>query len=723
MRRALRISVLIGSVFIITNLSIAQSSWIQTNGPLGGDIRKLVFSKNGNAYALSYAGRIYRSTDVGNTWQELSTDIGGLFTTYVAVDSTGNIYAAASDVYAVTSQASIYKSTNGDKWTYLGTVPTQKQILTLGISASGHLYAGTGGTTIFRADGPFRSTDGGSTWSVLGIGSKPDALLDILFASSGKIFALAGSGLYRSSDNGQSWASIWIGNGSSLALDSSGFLFIGSNIAPDLGVFRSTNEGGTWGQVDSGLSVAGVRCLAIDVKNTIYAGTEGGIFASRDNGSSWRGIATTQITNAVQSVAINSQGYILAGTQVGSQAGGIFRSTDAGSTWYDASNGLTNLGIVSLAADQSGRIYSAGQYRGLWGSSDKGNSWTDLRLTSESIATVAVDQSGRLFAGSSQKVFWSTDAGATWRASIVDDSVAPYVRVIAFGNSGRVFAGTFQGVFRSLDTGKTWQKTNKGLTNLTVRSFAVSTNGDILTGTVQGLFRSTDGGDTWASSGMSGENVGSIVVSPRNYLFAASLYGGVFRSTDNGMAWKTINTGLPRPPTSSDPNIPIEHLAVNLQGKVFVAVGHLGIYCSTNDGETWAPINDGLTDPSVRSLCVDASGYLFAGTAASGVFRTLQSTLTGVLRPSVYPVTFGLCQNYPNPFNPSTTIQYQVPKAVHVSLRILNVLGQVIATLVDELKREGYYQVQWSANVPSGIYFYCLQAGEYVETKKMVLLR
>jgi hypothetical protein len=87
------------------------------------------------------------------------------------------------------------------------------------------------------------------------------------------------------------------------------------------------------------------------------------------------------------------------------------------------------------------------------------------------------------------------------------------------------------------------------------------------------------------------------------------------------------------------------------------------------------------------------------------------------------PRDFALNQNYPNPFNPSTTISYSLPKAAIVSLRIFNALGQEVATLVNEQKEAGYYQVQWNANVSSGIYFYRLQAGEYVETKKMILLK
>jgi hypothetical protein len=99
-------------------------------------------------------------------------------------------------------------------------------------------------------------------------------------------------------------------------------------------------------------------------------------------------------------------------------------------------------------------------------------------------------------------------------------------------------------------------------------------------------------------------------------------------------------------------------------------------------------------------------------------------TLTGVEKLGIeVPTVFSISQNYPNPFNPSTRINYSLPKSAVALFRIFNTLGQVVASLVDEEQLPGYYQVEWKANVPTGIYFYRLQAGEFVETKKMILLR
>jgi hypothetical protein len=88
------------------------------------------------------------------------------------------------------------------------------------------------------------------------------------------------------------------------------------------------------------------------------------------------------------------------------------------------------------------------------------------------------------------------------------------------------------------------------------------------------------------------------------------------------------------------------------------------------------------------------------------------------------PMEFSLDQNYPNPFNPTTTIKYAVPKTVNVDLKVFDILGREVKTLVNETKSAGYYEVQFNANsLAGGVYFYRLKAGEYIKTGKMLLLK
>jgi len=91
------------------------------------------------------------------------------------------------------------------------------------------------------------------------------------------------------------------------------------------------------------------------------------------------------------------------------------------------------------------------------------------------------------------------------------------------------------------------------------------------------------------------------------------------------------------------------------------------------------------------------------------------------------PLEYSLAQNYPNPFNPVTDIRYQIADnryPIHTTLKVYNVLGQEVVTLVDEMKAPGVYTVEWDASdLASGVYFYRLTAGEYTTTLRMVLMK
>ena len=101
-----------------------------------------------------------------------------------------------------------------------------------------------------------------------------------------------------------------------------------------------------------------------------------------------------------------------------------------------------------------------------------------------------------------------------------------------------------------------------------------------------------------------------------------------------------------------------------------------------------------------------------------------QVIVTGIDDEFSVPLTFTLEQNYPNPFNPRTKISWQSPVGSWQTLKVYDVLGNEFLTLVNEFKSVGRYEVEFNANaLPSGVYFYQLKAGDFIQTKKMILLK
>jgi len=125
---------------------------------------------------------------------------------------------------------------------------------------------------------------------------------------------------------------------------------------------------------------------------------------------------------------------------------------------------------------------------------------------------------------------------------------------------------------------------------------------------------------------------------------------------------------------------------------------------------------------SVRvALSVSSDGYTYWSDTAS-VY--VGSTGVEEPHPEVLPVTFCMEQNYPNPFNPATTIRYGLPRRAQVRLRVFNTLGQTIATLVEGEEVAGYHEVKFDGgNLPSGLYFYRLEAGGFIRIRTMLLLK
>jgi len=176
--------------------------------------------------------------------------------------------------------------------------------------------------------------------------------------------------------------------------------------------------------------------------------------------------------------------------------------------------------------------------------------------------------------------------------------------------------------------------------------------------------------------------------------------------------------------------------------KLFSTMNEFGKY-NTNgflNGITWWCIFDWYTAglkngfQSMGLYSMDRATFKPVGTTLKNAYKVYYDnggTVTGVEESkSEVPSSFGLNQNYPNPFNPETKVSYQLPVSGKVSLKVFDLLGREVATLVDEVKEAGTYQVVFNTqqttnnqHLTSGVYFYHLRAGNFVQTKKMILLR
>ncbi|MEK9136232.1 MAG: YCF48-related protein, partial [Bacteroidota bacterium] len=439
-------------------------------------------------------------------------------------------------------------------------------------------------------------------------------------------------------------------------------------------------------------------------------GAWGGIFRSTDGGATWISIDLGQTFTSIYSLVIRSGTYIFAGTY----PAGVLRSTDLGQNWTPQE--LANSQVLSLGSDSHGSVLCGMNRRGLLRTTNDGASWAPLGLeTSATVQCLVTSSSGDIYAGTADGPYRSTDGGLTWirLPSPVGGTV---VWSLAIDSSGNLFAGTSYAIYRSSDSGNQWAQVSTVVGN--VRAIAVDRDGIIFAGyTGLGVWRSTDGGDSWSqsSSACIRTLVRSIVIG-QHFAFVATSDSGLFRSGDHGQTWLQINTGMSIANTTS--------IAVAPTEGVYAASFGAGVFHSTDDGNTWQEINAGLTNDYVLSLLVASSGYVFAGTWGGGVFRSTERVVSVPDHTGTLPSFPLLLQNYPNPFNPSTTIQFSLAKSGHVSLKVFNVLGEEVAVLIDEELMAGNHTVSWDASkVASGMYFYRMNAGDYVETRKLLLIK
>jgi hypothetical protein len=386
----------------------------------------------------------------------------------------------------------------------------------------------------------------------------------------------------------------------------------------------------------------------------------------------------------------------------------------------------------------------------IYRSTDGADTWTRRNSIGGTPFTITCNSNDPtcLLVGTEYNFFKSTDGGSNWSNIYTNDPVLhPLSSAISVSNPNYMFLGIkkvrgHESMRRTSTGSLKWnmvpyffadvQSDIKAIAPHPFDSLDVwvggSTPEDYYSASyTNGVFYSSDGGVNWSRTGELSKNVIALTAYMRdsiNYLYAATDSIDYLYKTTNPRSdsadWTLVNFlgGL------------ISDLKVDKNNNLYVATVN-GLYKTTDDGVTWAQLNIGSND--IQCVAIDPvdPNIVFA-ISSTTIFKSADSginwmsvSITGVTNPmSATTLKYKLYHNYPNPFNPITQIQYSLPENVFVTLKVFDMLGREVATLVNEYQAAGYKSVEFDAkDLPSGIYIYKISAGKFISAKKMILIR
>jgi len=448
------------------------------------------------------------------------------------------------------------------------------------------------------------------------------------------------------------------------------------------------------------------------------------------------------------------------------------------SNWADQNSGITEF-IYSIKAVNENTVWAGAGNGAYLKTTDGGLNWVSGKVpgaeTMTFVSVAAIDQNiayllGQNFRASDGRIYKTSDGGTNWTLQYQNTSPGAFFNSIAFWdqNNGVAVGDPLDGSFlivTTSDGGETWNRvpaenipaplpdefggmTGVGGTSLTVEGTRNAWFGGGF-GTTSAspvrVFRSTDKGHHWTAANTPLSTAGNIhgiqtiVFKDSLNGFAGGInldanFGPLFpkggvtntlvRTTDGGKNWEPVPSNW-EPVPSFLPIYPSTLASVPQASRWFLFVSsHEGSGYSDDGGETWKMISNDSWYP--MSFAGPNAGW--AATSPAGRIARFVGQITTeiVIQPHEnIPRDFELRQNYPNPFNPSTTISYSIPRAGFVELKIYNMLGREIQTLVNRFQQAGNYHFDFNAiGLSNGVYFYQLKVGNYVsETRKMLYLK
>ena len=759
------------------------STWRRaTSFPTIGPLSSVFVDRRNRIYVGSDSLGPFYSTNSGATWTNATTGIGTAKATSFGDDAYGNIYAINN------AGLNVWKLTGGTgSWTRIdqpiaNQSPDPAQPNPNGFQIP--FFNAVGGDSVLLAAtlmGTFASTDQGATWSASNDGMITENAYGYLVLPSGRVLASTSLGTYYRNAADTNWTKTYPTNGylrgSNIFRDNSGNVYIqgvrlnlNSSTSPKT-VWKSTDNGSTWSQDIQGLSsVPQDGTFSVDEtggQHLLYLSGGTANVYSKPPGGSWSsdasGISVSGLFSGGGAFGSDGRGTLFASAGTYIHTGLLWRRATSGGTWSIDTAGIGSNWVTSMTHDRQGNMIVTAYERGFF--RRKNGTWSKFALPSQlnglQTLAVSVDSTGVIYAsfygqdGDSFRgfgVYRSKDDGTTWQSANLD--TLQVNSLISFGDS--TFALTDRGVYLL-------RSTSYAQAQLSTKSLSF---GNVRVGQVNDITLSISnvGTDTLKISNITSTNAAfsarptSRTVPPGQSFtdtlrFAPTLLGLVSASviiTSNSssspdtirlsgtgtvlsalaqlntkiLSFGNVRVGQPKDTTMTINNTGSDTLrvtSVTSTSAVFsarpaartVAPGQ-----SFNDTIRFTPSSAGAVSGNIIITSNSTSSPDTVRVSGTGAAVSAVDRLDGV------PTEFSLCQNYPNPFNPSTLIQYSIPTRSRTRLGIYDILGRLVATLVDEEQAPAYYEVQWNASaIPSGVYFYRIEAGNYVGTKKMILLR
>jgi hypothetical protein len=713
-------------------------------------------------YAGAPSGGLWKSTSSGLNWVVLNDNLPVLGVSGIVVTSRtpGTIYIATGDGDGgATYSIGVLKSTDGGiTWDTTGLSYPVSQGSRINKLISNPLNR----NILFAActNGLFRSTNAAADWTQVLSGQIRD--IEINQSDFNIFYAVSNTAFYKSTDGGATFSASGSGLPTTgvgrfaIAVTRAGANYVYALAANStdyglLGVYRSTDAGENFvlttstpnilGYAYDGGSTGGQSWydLALTVSpvnpNVIFTGGIN-IWMSTDGGNSF-------VCNTYWVYPPSQYGYVHAdihsldfyGNILYSGAdGGIFKSTNFGANWIDISEGMSTTQFYRFGGTPQDPNLLIGGTQDNGSNVYKDGVWTHV-LGADGMEG-AVDPTNTAIMYCSRQnggLNRSTDGGNNFvpiYGGITGSGgwVTPYI--LDPVNPATIYTG-FQDIWKSTDRGDVWKK----ISDLNVSSFramtvAKSDNNYIYAVNSSTVYRTTDGGSIWTNvtAGLPSNSLTYIEASttdPKEIWVTLSGYTDkqkIFHSTNAGDNWVNISGSLP--------NLPANCITYLDPDRLFIGMD-VGAYYKDATMSDWEPFMVNLPNVEIDEFEINIpANKIRAATYGRGIWETIIPPMVGTTsNQNNIPDKFELYQNYPNPFNPRTTIKFDIAVNSNVSLRIFNILGQEVRTLVNSELAPGIKTVVWDGTnnsgtvVTSGIYIYVLKAGDYRDTKKMVLLK